>query len=73
MVAITFANVAMELVADGRTGQMTAIREGRYGYCPIPEPGARTIDVPLFYNVDRYRPNYDNRLGLPVLLTAPVV
>ncbi len=73
MVAITFANVAMELVADGRTGQMTAIREGRYGYCPIPEPGARTIDVPLFYNVDRYRPNYDNRLGLPILLTAPVV
>ena len=73
MVAITFANVAMELIADGRTGQMTAIREGRYGYCPIPEPGARTIDVPLFYNVDRYRPNYDNRLGLPILLTAPVV
>jgi 6-phosphofructokinase 1 len=72
MVAITFANVAMELVADGRTGQMTAIREGRYGYCPIPEPGARTIDVPLSYNVDRYRPNYQHRLGLPVLLTAPV-
>jgi ATP-dependent phosphofructokinase / diphosphate-dependent phosphofructokinase len=73
MVAITFANVAMELVAEGRTGQMTAIRDGRYGYCPIPEPGARTIDVPLFYNVDRYRPNYGNRLGLPVLLTQPVV
>jgi 6-phosphofructokinase len=73
MVAITFANVAMELVADGKSGQMAAIRDGRYGYCPIPEPGARTIDVPLFYNVDRYRPHYGNRLGLPVLLTEPVV
>ncbi len=73
MVAITFANVGMELVADGRTGQMTAIRDGRYGYCPIPDPGARTIDVPRFYNVDRYRPNYGNRLGLPTLLTQPVV
>ncbi len=73
MVAITFANLAMELVADGKSGQMTAIRDGRYGHCPIPDPGARTIDVPLFYNVDRYRPHYGNRLGLPVLLTQPVV
>ena len=35
---------------------MTAIRDGRYGYCPIPEPGARTVDVAHVYNVDRYRP-----------------
>jgi 6-phosphofructokinase 1 len=56
MVAITFANVAMELVVDGRTGQMTAIRDGRYGYCPIPDPGARTVNIEKFYNVDRFRP-----------------
>ncbi len=72
MVAITFANVAMELVEGGRTGQMTAIRDGCYGFTPIPEPGARTVDVPRFYNVDRFRPNYGNRIGLPVLLTEPV-
>ncbi len=73
IVGITFANVAMELVLEGKTGQMTAIREGRYGYCPIPEPGARTVDVAMFYNVDRFRPQYANRIGLPVLLTQPVV
>ncbi len=73
MVAITFANVAMELVVDGKTGQMTAIRDGRYGYCPIPEPGARTVDVEHAYNVERYRPTYENKVGLPVLLTPPVV
>ncbi len=73
MVAITFANIAMELVADGRTGQMTAIRDGRYGFCPIPEPGARTVNVERFYNVERFRPQYADRLGLPVLLTQPVV
>ena len=73
IVGITFANVAMELVVEGKTGQMTAIREGRYGYCPIPEPGARTVDVAMFYNVDRFRPQYANRIGLPVLLTQPVV
>ena len=69
MVAITFANVAMELVVDGKTAQMTAIRDGRYGYCPIPEPGARTVDVEHAYNTERYRPHYENKIGLPVLLT----
>ncbi len=73
VVAITFANVAMELVVDGKTGQMTAIRDGRYSYCPIPEPGARIVDVEHAYNVERYRPHYGNKLGLPVLLTPPVV
>jgi 6-phosphofructokinase 1 len=73
MVAITFANVAMELVIDGRTAQMTAIRDGRYSYCPIPEPGARTVDVEHAYNVKRYRPHYENKIGLPVLLTPSVV
>ncbi len=72
MVGITFANVAMELVVDGKTGQMTAIRDGRYGYCPIPEPGARTVDVERFYNADRYRPIYTNKIGLPIMLTQPV-
>jgi 6-phosphofructokinase len=73
MVAITFANVAMELVVDGKTGQMTAVRDGRYGYCPIPEPGARVVDVDHAYNVERYRPTYESKIGLPVLLTPPVV
>ncbi len=73
MVAITFANVAMELIVDHKTGQMTAIRDGRYSYCPIPEPVARTVDVEHAYNVKRYRPHYENKLGLPVLLTPSVI
>ena len=73
MVAITFANVAMELVVDGKTGQMTAIRDGRYGYCPIPEPGARTVNVKRQYNVERYRPIFGDKIGMPIMLTQPVV
>jgi 6-phosphofructokinase len=72
MVAITFANVAMELVVEGKSGFMTAIRDGRYSYCPIPEPGARTVDVAHQYNVDRFRPQYGDKIGLPILLTLPV-
>jgi 6-phosphofructokinase 1 len=73
MVAITFANVAMELVVEGKSGYMTAIRDGRYSYCPIPEPGARIVDVEHQYNVARYRPQYGNKIGLPIMLTQPVV
>jgi len=73
MVAITFANVAMELVVDGKSGYMTAIRDGRYSFCPIPEPGARTVDVEHQYNVDRYRPQYGNKIGLPIMLAQLVV
>ena len=72
MVAITFANSAVELLVAGQTGQMVAIRDGHYSYCPIPEPGARTVDVGRFYNVDRFRPQYASRLGLPLFLAQTV-
>jgi ATP-dependent phosphofructokinase / diphosphate-dependent phosphofructokinase len=65
--------VAMELVVDGKSGYMTAIRDGRYSFCPIPEPGARTVDVARQYNADRFRPQYGNKVGLPIMLTEPVV
>ena len=43
MVAITFANVAMDLLAGGVTGRMVAIRDGKYGHAHLPDPalGAR--------------------------------
>ena len=74
MVAITFANVAMDLIRDGVHGRMVAIRDGKYAHTHLPEPGLgpRTIDVATAYDTDRYRPSYANRLGHPLLLTAAV-
>src|SRR5450759_949960 len=71
MVAITFANVAMELVVDGKSGCMTAIRDGRYSFCPIPEPGARTVVVARLPNAHRFRAHYGNKAGLPLTLPEP--
>jgi 6-phosphofructokinase 1 len=70
MVAITFANVAMDLIADGVKGRMMAIRDGKYAHAPLPDPklGARSVDVPRMYNVDRLRPIYSGLLGHPMLL-----
>jgi 6-phosphofructokinase 1 len=74
LVAITFANVAMDALRDGRTGRMSAVREGRYALAPLPGPDehARRVDVPTMYNEERLRPRYDGLLGRPMLLGVPV-
>ncbi len=70
MVAITFANTAMELVADGKRGRMMAIRDGRYSHSPLPDPasGPISVDVETMYNEERFRPVYSGLLGRPLLL-----
>ncbi len=72
IVAITFANVAVDLIREGVHGRLTAVRDGKYTHTPLPDPklGARRIDVPKMYNVTRYRPHYAGRLGSPLLLSA---
>jgi len=75
MVAITFANVAVDLLAEGQTGRMVAIRDGKYSHAPLPERslGARRIDVAAMYNAERFRPRYEAKLGSPLLLGSAVV
>jgi 6-phosphofructokinase 1 len=74
MVATTFANVAVELLADGVHGRMTAIQSGRYAHAPLParESGSRRVEVETMYNTQRLRPRYDRRLGMPLLLGRPI-
>ncbi|MGI8999625.1 MAG: 6-phosphofructokinase [Candidatus Limnocylindria bacterium] len=75
MVAITFANVAVDLLADGQFGRMVAIRDGKYAHAPLPERslGARTLDVDAMYNAGRFRPRYEAKLGSPLLLGPAVI
>ncbi len=72
MVATTFANVAMDLVDAGITGRMVAIQDGKYAHTTLPDPslGPRRVDVPAMYNVARFRPRYDGKLGDPMLLVG---
>jgi 6-phosphofructokinase len=75
MVAITFANVAVDLLADGQFGRMVAIRDGKYSHAPLPARtlGARTLDVERMYNQARFRPRYEAKLGSPLLLGPAVI
>ena len=72
IVAITFANVAVDLIRGEVYGRLTAVRDGKYTHVPLPDPklGARTLDIPKMYNATRYRPHYAGRLGSPLLLST---
>jgi 6-phosphofructokinase 1 len=72
MVAMTFANVAMDLIRDGVTGRMVAIRDGKYAHADLPERGLgpRRVDVAEMYDEERFRPRYEGKLGDPLLLVG---
>ena len=70
LVATTFAGMAVDAIAAGKHGLMTAISSGCFAMAPIPDPklGPRRVDVATMYNTERYRPTYDGKLGLPIFL-----
>lgn len=70
LVGLTFGNMAYDAMLDGKTGVMSALVEGQYELVPIPDPrlGPRKVDVATTYNIERYRPLYTNKRGLPVFL-----
>jgi 6-phosphofructokinase 1 len=71
LVAATFGNIAMDAVLAGKSGLMAALVHGCYTMAQIPDPaqGPRRVDIQTMYNTDRYRPNYHDKMGLPIFLT----
>jgi 6-phosphofructokinase len=71
LVATTFGNMALDCISENKYGVMTAIVNGCYAIVSIPDPklGSRKVDVATMYNIDRYRPNYTDKVGLPIFLT----
>ncbi|HEY2846135.1 MAG TPA: 6-phosphofructokinase [Bryobacteraceae bacterium] len=71
LIAANFGNLALDAVLAKKSGVMAALVEGRYALAPMPDPslGPRKVDVENMYNTERYRPNYANKLGLPIFLT----
>lgn len=73
LVATTFGNMAFDAILEGKSGLMAAINDGRYRMVDIPDPklGPRRVDVATMYNIERFRPNYKNKAGMPIFLTNP--
>jgi ATP-dependent phosphofructokinase / diphosphate-dependent phosphofructokinase len=72
VVAITFANIAVELIRKGSSGRMIGIQNGCYAHVPLPDLslGARKVNVAKLYNTQRYRPDYTSKLGMPLLFSG---
>ena len=69
IVANTFGTLAVQLIADGRTGRMLCIQNGVYADAPLPDAarGARTVD-PAFYDTRRFRPDFSGMRSRPLFI-----
>jgi 6-phosphofructokinase 1 len=70
MVAVNYANTALDLLAVGKTGRMVALRDGRYTDVSADSPtlGVKHVDVRALYDVESYRPKVWHVLGKPMFL-----
>jgi len=70
MVAFNYANMAMDLIAEGMSGRMVALQGGTYRHIPISYimQGQKRVDVAELYDSDEYRPKVRHVLGKPMFL-----
>jgi 6-phosphofructokinase 1 len=70
MVAFSYANLATDLIAQGRSGRMVALRDGKYTHIPLSTviSGIKRVDVDELYDKQNYRPKVANMLGKPMFL-----
>jgi 6-phosphofructokinase 1 len=70
MVALSFANLATDLIIQGRSGRMVALRDGKYTHIPLSTviSGTKRVDVDELYDRENYRPKVANMLGKPMFL-----
>jgi len=70
MVAVNFANMAMDLIKNKAGGRMVALRDGTYTHIPMSTvtSGIKRVDVDELYDVAEYRPKVRHVLGKPMFL-----
>lgn len=71
MVAMSFGNLAMQLVQRDDYGKMVALQGGRYTTIPIEIvlTGKKQVDVEAYYDKENYKPKVKDFLGVPMFLT----
>ncbi len=70
MVAISYANLATDLIVKGEYGKMVALREGKYTVVPLTSisEGRKRVDVPELYDRENYLPKVANMINKPMFL-----
>ncbi len=70
MVAANYAHLAMDLIEDGVSGRMVALRDGTYTHIPVSmvTSSVKRVDVDELYDRTQYRPKVRHVLGKPMFL-----
>jgi 6-phosphofructokinase 1 len=70
MVAISYANLAVDQLLQGHSGRMVALQNGQYTTVPVDTctQGLKRVDVRELYDVEEYRPKVRHMLGKPMFL-----
>ncbi len=71
MVAMSFGNLAVQLIKRNETGKLVALHGGKYTTVPISMvlAGKKRVDVPSFYDIDQYIPKIRDFMGIPMFLS----
>ncbi len=70
MVAINYAVMAADLVIEGTTGRLVALRNGNYSNVPlsVTRQGVKRVDVDSLYDKEQYLPKIRHVDGKPMFL-----
>jgi 6-phosphofructokinase len=70
MVAVNYGVMAADLLLEGSSGRLVALRNGNYVNVPISvtRQGVKRVDVDALYDVDTYRPKIRHVDGKPMFL-----
>ncbi len=70
MVATNYAVMAADLILEGASGRMVALRSGTYTNVPIDvtREGVKRVDVDELYDASQYRPKVRHVAGKPMFL-----
>jgi ATP-dependent phosphofructokinase / diphosphate-dependent phosphofructokinase len=71
MVAMSFGNLAMQLIRRNEMGKMVALHGGKYTTVPVEMvlAGKKRVDVPAYYDIEHYRPRIKDFMGVPMFLS----
>ncbi len=71
MVAMSYGNLAVQLINRNETGKLVALHGGKYTTVPINMvlAGQKRVDVPSFYDIEKYRPKIRDFMGIPMFLS----
>lgn len=71
MVAMSYGNLAVQLIRRNETGKLVALHGGKYTTVPISMvlAGQKRVDVPSFYDIENYKPKVRDFMGVPMFLS----